>query len=638
MLSSTNRLERGFIETIEGQSHVIASLDPAAVMPPPPETLSEQARAALAAAAAALPADVFSLDMAQMRFFAEQMQIAIGAEQRKSHPVTITDDVIAGVSVRHRPRLRSHRQKRVLMNLHGGGFTVDAGSITENVPIAAITGMEVVAVLYRFAPEHPFPAAVDDALAVYKALLADHDPRDIGVYGTSAGAVIGPQLIMRLTAESLPLPGALGVFSGEADLVGVADSLRIFARTAEGDLLIRCKGDYVGKADPRDPLVSPIRGDLSGFPPTLCVSSGRDVLLSGTANLSRALTDAGVSSEFVVYDALPHAFWDNILAPGSRRRLSTHVVLLHRQARRAIAIVPSLTARAVQSLMRAAFSGRMAHDEAALRKALQQGRRSSTGDPPGGLYRQCTVDVRKAGEHRIFTVWPRDDGPVRGQILYLPGGGYVNPPAFLHWWFIAKLVKTLGVACTVPLYPLAPEHLCDEGIAFANEVYDQLVSEHGAQNLLVMGDSAGGGLALALLQQAKTPPAGLMLDAPWLDASVSDPSQVEIGRKDWLLNRFTLRTWGQWWAGPRDLQDPIVSPLFGDLSELPQTLLFCGSADILVADARRLAGAAPGKVKYIEEEGLMHVYPLLPFLPEARRAWLEIERFVDGVLIRGTEG
>ena len=222
---------------------------------------------------------------------------------------------------------------------------------------------------------------------------------------------------------------------------------------------------------------------------------------------------------------------------------------------------------------------------------------------------------------------------MRGQIFYLPGGGYVNPPAFLHWWFIARLVKTLGVACTVPLYPLAPDHQCDEGIGFAAEAWRRLAGEHGAQNLLVMGDSAGGGLALAMLQQTRAIPAGLILNAPWLDASVSDPSQIEIERHEWLLNRFTLRTWGQWWAGPRDLRDPMVSPLFGDLSELPPTLLLCGSADILVADARRLAAAAPGKVRYVEEEGLMHVYPLLPFFPETRRAWLEIERFVDSVLI-----
>jgi monoterpene epsilon-lactone hydrolase len=290
--------------------------------------------------------------------------------------------------------------------------------------------------------------------------------------------------------------------------------------------------------------------------------------------------------------------------------------------------LPSLTARACQSALRAALSGQLAHDEATLRK----GRSKVSGDPPASLHKQCAVDVRDVGGHRIFTVRPRGGGPVRGQVLYLHGGGYVNPPAFLHWWFIARLVKTLGVVCTVPLYPRAPEHQCEEGIAFAGEVYRQHVSEHGAQNLLVMGDSAGGGLALAVLQQAEAAPAGLILNAPWLDAGVSDSSQVEIERGDWLLNSFTLRTWGQWWAGPRDLRDPLVSPLFGDLSGLPPTLMFCGSADILVADARRLAAAAPGKVRYVEEDGLMHVYPLMSFLPETRRAWREIERFVDGVL------
>jgi len=282
--------------------------------------------------------------------------------------------------------------------------------------------------------------------------------------------------------------------------------------------------------------------------------------------------------------------------------------------------------------MRVAFAGRLPQDEAALRSAVQRGRREGAGDPPASLYKQCSVDVLETGDHRTFTVRPRDDGPVRGQVVYLPGGGYVNPPSIFHWWFIARLVKTLRLACTVPLYPLAPEHGCDTGIGFAGEAYRRVVGEHGAQNLLVMGDSAGGGLALAMLQQTKIMPAGLVLNAPWLDASVSDPSQPEIERTDWLLNRFTLRTWGTWWAGSRDLRDPLVSPLFGDLSHLPQTLLFCGSADILVADARRLTAAAPGKVRYIEQQGLMHVYPLMPFLPEARRAWTELERFVDRTL------
>ena len=298
---------------------------PAAHLPPPPQTLSAEARAYLSSIVA-MDAST-PIDLPTMRPLTEQIQALVGAEQRKVHAVSVTEDVIAGVPVRRIvPASGEVDRNQVLLNLHGGGFATDSGSLTENIPIAALSGVEVIAVLYRFAPEHPFPAAVDDALAVYRALLADHDPRDIGVYGTSAGAVIGPQLMMRLQAESLPLPGVLGVFSGESDLTGTADSLRIFASAAEETVLTDAKWAYVGGADPRDPLVSPILGDLSGFPPTLCVSSGRDILLSGTTNLCRALSDAGVAAELVVYDALPHAFWSSMLAPESDdafRRMSS---------------------------------------------------------------------------------------------------------------------------------------------------------------------------------------------------------------------------------------------------------------------------------------------------------------------------
>jgi monoterpene epsilon-lactone hydrolase len=290
--------------------------EPAAHMPSPPDTLSAEARAHLAAMV--LPVDPGQpIDPAMMRTFTDQIQLMIGAEQRKAHDVTVTEDVVAGVPVRRIAPAAGAARGKVLLNLHGGGFATDSGSLTENIPVAALSGLEVVAVLYRLAPEHPFPAAVDDGLAVYKALLDEHDPRDIGVYGTSAGAVIGPQLMMRLKAEGLPLPGVLGVFSGEPDLVGTADSLRIFASAFEEKMLTDAKWAYVASADPKDPLLSPIFGDLSGFPPTLCLSSGRDILLSGTVNLHRALTDAGVPTELVVFDALPHAFWSNMLAPES---------------------------------------------------------------------------------------------------------------------------------------------------------------------------------------------------------------------------------------------------------------------------------------------------------------------------------
>ena len=121
-----------------------------------------------------------------MRPFTEQIQTLLGAEQRKVHAVSVTEDVIAGVPVRRIARASGEvdRLRGVAQSAWrrlGNGFRARS---TENILVAALSGLEVVAVLYRFAPEHPFPAAVDDALAVYQALLADHDLRDIGVYGT----------------------------------------------------------------------------------------------------------------------------------------------------------------------------------------------------------------------------------------------------------------------------------------------------------------------------------------------------------------------------------------------------------------------------------------------------------------------
>ena len=82
------------------------------------------------------------------------------------------------------------KANRVLINVHGGGFVVDSGSLTETIPLANLTRTKVVAVLYRLAPEHPFPAAVDDTVAVYKELLKTYRPKNIGLYGTSAGAIL----------------------------------------------------------------------------------------------------------------------------------------------------------------------------------------------------------------------------------------------------------------------------------------------------------------------------------------------------------------------------------------------------------------------------------------------------------------
>ena len=237
-------------------------------------------------------------------------------------PNRLVEEKIAGVPVRivTPEGMPEANMDRVLLNLHGGGFNSDSGSYTESIPIAGYAKIKVVAVLYRLAPEHPFPAAVDDAVAVYKELLKTYQPSHIVIYGTSAGAILTAEVAARLKQVGLPLPAALGIFSGMGDFSRPGDSLAIYSlRGFSGHLdppePTPRDSEYAAATDLRDPVLSPIFSDLRGLPPTLFITSGRDLLLSGTVNLHRAYLNAGVDARLVVFDALPHAFWYDSTLP-----------------------------------------------------------------------------------------------------------------------------------------------------------------------------------------------------------------------------------------------------------------------------------------------------------------------------------
>lgn len=277
---------------------------------PDPTGLSSQAVAALKANEARPPAK--SQAMADRRAWSEAVQQEIGQPRLKRYSVRMRERTIAGVLVREFTSARTRDDAPVLVDLPGGGFMVDAGSITENAPIVGMTGYRVVAVRYRLAPEHGFPDAVDDALAVWRAVRAEHPGARMGLYGTSAGAILSAQLIARLRSVGEPLPDALGFFSGSADLGTSGDSMALFGDPAGASVLTRM---YLRLHAIDDPLVSPALGDLSGWPPTLCMSSSRDILLSATSEFCRRLDMAAVPSRLLVYDGLPHAFWAYIDAP-----------------------------------------------------------------------------------------------------------------------------------------------------------------------------------------------------------------------------------------------------------------------------------------------------------------------------------
>jgi acetyl esterase/lipase len=280
---------------------------------PVPKDLSPQAQAFISHR---VPDEAPVPSLAERRKGLDTWEARARAEWSKICPTTIEETTIAGVPVHvvTPEGMTPGNRDKVLINLHGGGFNGDSGSYAESIPIASYTGMKVVAVLYRLAPEHPFPAGVDDAIAVYKELLKTHKPDHVVIYGTSAGATLTAEVAVKLKQLGLPMPAALGIFSTVSDFGRMGDSYSMYTLSGFAGHLEPPDGKphdayYAGSTDAKDPVLSPIYADLHGMPPALFVTAERDALESSTVNLHRAYLRAGVDARLVVFDALPHAFW-----------------------------------------------------------------------------------------------------------------------------------------------------------------------------------------------------------------------------------------------------------------------------------------------------------------------------------------
>lgn len=200
--------------------------------------------------------------------------------------------------------------RRVFFDIHGGAFIMGGGDMAKMTAIVAAnaTAATVWAVDYRMPPDHPFPVPLDDCLAAYRLLLEEREPHEIIVGGTSAGGNLAGALILRARDEGLPLPAAVIVNTGVFDLTGAGDS-RV-TNAGLDNLLDGGVGDsmavYHHTNDPRDPYLSPLFGDLTGFPPTILLTGTRDLLLSDNVRMHRALRAAGVDAELHVWEAAGH--------------------------------------------------------------------------------------------------------------------------------------------------------------------------------------------------------------------------------------------------------------------------------------------------------------------------------------------
>ena len=203
---------------------------------------------------------------------------------------------------------------KVLLHVHGGCYVLFPGEsgATEAIMMAGFGHYKVISVDYRMPPEAYFPAAVDDPVAVYKALLKTYDPKNIAFFGTSAGGAITLEMVLRARQMGLPLPGAIAPGTPMSDVTKTGDSF--YTNTMVDNVLVSRDGFchaatkvYAQGHDLADPLLSPVNGDLHGFPPAILTTGTRDLLLSNTVRVHRKLLRSGVPAVLEVFEGESHA-------------------------------------------------------------------------------------------------------------------------------------------------------------------------------------------------------------------------------------------------------------------------------------------------------------------------------------------
>lgn len=316
----TIRLGMLVMSAIVSNAAAAQTVDVPAMTLPPSTLLSPEARQVVKRQQAIKPPD-FQGDIAAARAFWGKYNDDRLAEMRthfRTHERHETIDGIGVDIVTPAAGIPARNARRLLINIHGGAFTWGAGSgaLVEAIPIAASMGVTVATVDYRLTPEHRYPAASEDVVKVYVAMLKRYPAANIGIYGCSAGGIIAAQVVARLNALHLPRPGALGTLCG----TGAAyqgDSAYLSNPLTNGDpirtspLSTALENTYMAGVPTSDETAYPLVSAevMSTFPPVLQLAGSRDFAASILTLQHRRLSALGVPSELQIFDGLGHAFF-----------------------------------------------------------------------------------------------------------------------------------------------------------------------------------------------------------------------------------------------------------------------------------------------------------------------------------------
>jgi monoterpene epsilon-lactone hydrolase len=277
--------------------------------------------------------------------------------------------------------------------------------------------------------------------------------------------------------------------------------------------------------------------------------------------------------------------------------------------------MPSLRARLVNLALPLLGIKSFFSEPALLDERIAKLRRKKRVRPRGKWHKRFDITEFTSRGFPVITIEPR-------------GGAKPGAP---HLFYLQEL----GASATVPIYPLAPELTAKQTLPAMRSLYGELAERYGAKNTTIMGDSAGGGMTLALAQQLAADggdmPGCLVLFSPWLDATAKGDGQASIEPNDRMLAISGLEACGRRYAGDLELEDPRVSPLFGELDGLAPMAIFAGTSDILLVDARRLVeklqALGVNNFLYREYKDMFHVWMLLP-VPEGKKARAETIDFI----------
>lgn len=298
--------------------------------------------------------------------------------------------------------------------------------------------------------------------------------------------------------------------------------------------------------------------------------------------------------------------------------------------------MPNLPVPILYLILRLTRRKRRFHSAEALAAAVRRDRARNDGAPPAELAQRLFVLRADLDGRNCYVLAPRPGAkPGAPIVLYLHGGAYCTAMSKWHWRMLAELVEASGCVVHVPLYPLAPEHTHRDALPMVRQLYGALCTRGGRDGIVLMGDSAGGNLALVLAQclaeHGLPQPRDLVLISPWLDLTTRLATTAARYIDDPWLALPGMRAAAAWWSGGDDPAMPWLSPLHGSLAGLGRMTLFIGTRDLLLAECRALRLRAQREgigLRWIEAPGLPHVWPLLPLARSAaaRRCIAEIVR------------